>query len=184
MHLIARIVARPLIALLVFSLAYAPIAGNPAIAPARAHSTGVDMIVRAVPAVLASVIGWHVGAPLGIVGKVIGAYVGLQVGKFIGRFLANTIGGIFHDPYQYQPPLWQRLLGIAPGYNSGYGYGWTPYAPVSSNADLGALREQWIGSVSAYQESLKGGSDADKTAKRATMEAAEKAYFGAKATAK
>lgn len=180
MLLNSRLVARPLIALLVVALVYAPIAGNPAIAPARAtHGSGVDMIVRAVPAVLAAVVGWHVGAPLGTVGKVVGAYVGLQVGKFIGRFLANTIGGIFHDPYRYQPPLWQRILGIAPGYG-GYGYGWTPYAP-STTADLGKLREAWIGSVNAYQEALKGGSDADKAAKRQTMEAAERAYFGAKA---
>lgn len=181
MHVIARLFARPLIGLLVVALVHAPIAGNPAIAPARAtHGTGVDMIVRAVPAVLCAVVGWHVGAPLGIVGKVIGAYVGLQVGKFIGRFLASTIGGIFHDPYQYQPPLWQRILGIAPGYG-GYGYGWTPYAPSSSSDDLGRLRDAWIGSVSAYQDALKGGDDGQKAARRETMEAAEKAYFGAKA---
>jgi hypothetical protein len=169
--------------LVMLAIALAPIAGNPALSPAAAHGGELDIVIRLVPAVLGTIAGWSIGSQFGIVGKVLGAYVGFQIGKAVGRFLARTIGGVFHDPYAYQPPLWQRLLGVAGWSRPAYaqpGYGYYPYAPGES---LGTLRERWMGAVRDYQDAVKSGSDDRKRSSREALDAAQEASFSARAAA-
>jgi len=164
-------------------IGFAPLASSPMVQPAQAHVSELDAILRLVPAVLAAVGGWQLGGPLGMVGKVLGAYVGYRIGSWVGGTLSRTIGGVFHDSYDYQPPLWQRLLGIGGASYSqpqpiytGYGGG-IPYAPTDS---LGRLRQTWLDATEAYQTTLASGDQAAKEAARAAFESAQRAYFAAK----
>ena len=167
---------------LVFALALAPFAAT----PARAYVTELDAVLRLVPAVAGAMGGLYMGSALGIVGKIGGAFVGWELGKLVGRFLSSTIGGVF-SPATYSPPLWQRLFGgysSQPSYGYGYGGAWAPSSTASPGANLGALRDRWLESVRGYEDALKTGDAANKQTKRTSLEAAEKAYFDAKGTAK
>lgn len=183
---------RILTVLVAFAVSFAPFASNSLVTPARAYVTELDAVLRLVPAVAGAMGGFALGSSLGIVGKIGGAFIGWQVGKLIGKFLSSTIGGVFRDDYS-QPPLWKRLLGLGgqPGYGYGYGYGGYPgyggaWAPSTSDpsANLGQLRDRWIESVKGYEDALRSGDAAAKQARRTVLEAAGKAYFDAKGTAK
>lgn len=169
---------------MVLSMAFAPFASNTLVTPAEAYVTELDAVLRLVPAVAGAMGGFCLGSSLGMVGKIGGAFIGFEVGKLIGKFLSSTIGSVFTPSY-YSPPLWQRLLGYSsPSYGGGYGGAWAPSSTASPAADLGALRDAWIGAVTSYEDALKNGDAASKQARRATLEAAEKAYFDAKGTSK
>lgn len=154
--------------LLALAIAFAPLAQNPMVAPAQAHVSELDAFLRLVPAVAGAMGGFMLGSSLGIVGKIGGTLIGWQAGKLIGRFLSGTIGGVFTPTY-YATPI----------------FGGMPWAPASTGpaapaANLGDLREKWLDAVRGYEDALKTGDATAKQARRATLEAAEKAYFDAK----
>lgn len=160
-------------------------------------------IISYLPTIAGGALGALIGANFG---GVLGALAGAAGGALLGHVLANVLfpqsyyGRNYYsytnpfDDFRRAPPLFQQpnpgtlpVPGVPGAGNTGsvrIGSGRFPYAPSNTPAgSLEELRTKFHDASRDYVKALADGTVEEKAEARSRYQAAEKAYFGAKAAA-